>query len=144
MADQAKGIALAYLRLSDFAVVQHKQGPGWRWTEFEALPVVWFDGLAPIITEAEQEEVWPQGLLDANIAVVPKVDGDATARWPAAFVCSSVVGWCWASADFSPSWRSSVDAWYTTTLYLEGASFGAVDSDVHVFVANVVESLDNC
>ena len=38
--------------------------------------------------------------------------------------------------------RSSVEAWYTTSLDIEEVLSGVVDSDVHLFVADVVESFD--
>ena len=37
-----------------------------------------FDGLARILYKVEDLGVWPDGLLDAYIAMIPKVDGDAT------------------------------------------------------------------
>ena len=65
----------------------------------------------------------------------------------------------WASArmgqleDWFRSWvpdsvfcagggRSSVEAWYTTALDIEEVLSGVVESDVHLFVANVVTSFD--
>ena len=51
---------------------------GWGWREFKVLPVSWFDGLARILTCVEDFGVWPDGLLDAYIAMIPKVDGDVT------------------------------------------------------------------
>ena len=38
--------------------------------------------------------------------------------------------------------RSSVEAWYTTALDIEEVLSGCVDSDVHLFVADVVKSFD--
>ena len=51
-------------------------GGGWR--ELQVLPVSWYDGLARILTKVEDTGVWPDGLLDAYIAMIPKTDGDAT------------------------------------------------------------------
>ena len=51
---------------------------GWGWREFKALPVSWFDGLARIFSKVEDTGVWPEGLLDAYIALIRKTDGDAT------------------------------------------------------------------
>ena len=53
---------------------------GWRWgwREFKALPASWFDGLARILSKVEATVVWPEGLLDVYIAVIPDIDGDAT------------------------------------------------------------------
>ena len=38
--------------------------------------------------------------------------------------------------------RSSVDAWYSTSLDIEEAVSGVVDGEVHLFVADVVTSFD--
>ena len=54
----------------------------------------------------------------------------------------------WASVrlmhlnEWSGGGRSSVEAWYTTALDLEESLSGALDSDVHIFVADVVKSFD--
>ena len=64
---------------------------------------------------------------------------------------------CWLSIVFGlllfKSWvpdsvysagggRSSVEAWYTTAQDIEEVLSGAVDSDVHLFVADVNKSFD--
>ena len=51
---------------------------GWAWNEIKALPLPWFSGLAILLEFVETTGVWPQGLLDAYIAMIPKVDGDFT------------------------------------------------------------------
>ena len=51
---------------------------GWAWRELKVLLVAWYDGLARILTRVEEIGVWPDGLLDAYIATIPKADGDAT------------------------------------------------------------------
>ena len=48
------------------------------WREFKSLPFAWFDKLAKILSLVKSSGVWPDGILDAYIAVIPKVDGDAT------------------------------------------------------------------
>ena len=40
--------------------------------------MVWIDWLAFILSRIEHDGVWPDGLLDAFLAVIPKADGDAT------------------------------------------------------------------
>ena len=50
---------------------------GWGWRELKVLPVSWFDELARILTKVEDLGVWPDGLLDAYITMIPKTDGDA-------------------------------------------------------------------
>ena len=51
---------------------------GWGWRELKFLLVSWYGELAPILTKVEDVGVWPDGLLDAYIAMIPKTDGDAT------------------------------------------------------------------
>ena len=51
---------------------------GWAWNELKALPLPWFFGLAILLELVETSGVWPQGLLDAYIAMIPKGDGDST------------------------------------------------------------------
>ena len=48
------------------------------WRELKVCLVSWFDELARIITKVEDLGIWPDGLLDAYIAMIPKADGDAT------------------------------------------------------------------
>ena len=125
--------------------------------EIEALPVPWFDGFARTLTKVEEVGVWPEGLLDANIAMIPKVDGGATPPNQRPLCVRLVVYRIWASArtthleDWFRSWvpqsvhsagggRSSVEAWYTTALDIAEVLSDAVDSYVHVFVADVIDS----
>ena len=49
---------------------------GWKWRELKVLPVSWYDELARILTKVEDVGVWPDGLLDAYVAMIPKTDGD--------------------------------------------------------------------
>ena len=51
---------------------------GWAWNEIKALPLPWFSGLAILVGLVESTGTWPQGLLDASIAMIPKADGDST------------------------------------------------------------------
>ena len=66
------------------ADVVHRKGvsagglDGWGWRELKVLPVSWFDELARILTKVEDLGVWPDGLLDAYITMIPKTDGNAT------------------------------------------------------------------
>ena len=50
----------------------------WAWNEIKALPLPWFSGLAILLELVESTGTWPQGPLDAYIAMIPKADGDAT------------------------------------------------------------------
>ena len=71
---------------------------GWGWRELKVLPVSWYDELARILSKVEDTGVWPDGLLDAYIAMIPKTDGDATllGQRPLSFLL--VVYRIWASA----------------------------------------------
>ena len=45
---------------------------GWAWNEIKALPLPWFSGLAVLLELVETTGIWPQGLLDAYIAMIPE------------------------------------------------------------------------
>ena len=62
------------------------------------MPVSWYDGLARILTKIEDSGVWPDGLLDAYIAMIPKVDGDAAPLGQRPLSVLPVVYRIWASA----------------------------------------------
>ena len=56
---------------------------GWGWNELKALPLSWFVGLAWVLRLVEDTGTWPEeGLLDAYITMIPKVDGDSTPPSP--------------------------------------------------------------
>ena len=122
---------------------------GCRWRELKVLPVSWFDELARILTKVEDLGVWPDGLLDAYITMIPKTDGDSTPLGQRPLSVLPVVYRIGVSVrmvqlqDWFRSWvpdsvysagggRRSVEAWYTA----------ALDSDIHLFVADVVKSFD--
>ena len=132
---------------------------GWGWRELKVLPVAWFDGLASVLSKVEEIGVWPDGLLDAFFAMMPKTDGDATLLGQRPLGVLPVVHRIWASArmvqheDWFRYWvpgsvfsaghgRGSVEAWYTTALDIEEVLFGATDSDVPPFEADVIKSFD--
>ena len=147
-----------------FEVVKRKSSTagsldGWGWRELKVLPVAWFDGLARILTRVEEIGVWPDGLLDAYITMIPKVDGDATPLGQRPLTVLPVVYRIWASAGmlqlepwfrgWVPSCvlsagggRSSVQAWFTTALDIEEVLSGIIEGDVHIFVADVIKFFD--
>ena len=128
------------------------------WRELKVLPVAWFDGLAKILTKVEDLGVWLDGLLDAYIAMIPKVDGDATPLGQRPLSVLPVIYRIWASArmlQLEPwfrSWvpfcvfsagcgRSSIQAWFTTALDIEEVLSGVVQDDVHIFFLLMLLSL---
>ena len=132
---------------------------GWGWRELKVLPVSWYDELARILTLVEDTGVWPDGLLDAYIAMILKVDGDATPLGQRPPSVVPIACRIWASVtmlqqeDWFRSWApdsvfsagggsSSVEAWYTAALDVEEVLSGAAFSDVHLFVADVIKSFD--
>ena len=132
---------------------------GWGWRELKVLLVSWYDGLARILTRIEETGVWPDGLLDAYITMIPKAGGDATPLGQRPLSVLPVVYRLWAStrmwqlADWFQSWvrasvfsagggRGSVEAWYTSSLDIEEVLAGVAGSHVHLFVADVVKSFD--
>ena len=132
---------------------------GWSWRELRVLLVAWFDGLARILSKVDGVGVWLVALLDACIALITKTVGDATPLGQRPLCVLLVVYRIGDSArmgqpeDWFRSWvpdsvlsagggHSSVEAWYTTALDIEDVFSGAVDSDIHLFVADVIESFD--
>ena len=80
---------------------------GWRWRDIEALPLSWFSWLAVVLSRVELDGVLPQSLLDAYIAVIPKVDGDATPIGQRPLCVLPVVSRLWASARLR-----HLEAWF--------------------------------
>ena len=60
----------------------------------KALPLPWFSGLAILLELVESTGSWPQGLLDAYIAMIPKADGDSTPSGQRPSVCSRLCTGC--------------------------------------------------
>ena len=115
--------------------------------------------LVRILAKVEELGVWPEGLLDAYIAMIPEVGADSTPLGQRPLSVLPVVYRIWASARMQQlegwfqSWvfssvysagngRSSVEAWYATSLDIEEVPAGAVDTHVHIFVADVIKSFD--
>ena len=132
---------------------------GWAWNEIKALSLSWFVGLALVLRQIEAAGKWPQGLLDAKIAMIPKAEGDSTPLGQRPLCVLPVVYRLRASVrlahlkEWFSSWVpdcvfsagkgvSSVDAWYATSIDIEEVLCHARHSDFHVFVADVVKSFD--
>ena len=78
---------------------------GWAWNEVEALPLPWFSGLAILLEMVEATGVWPQWLLDAFLAMIPKADGDSTLLWERPLSVLPVVYRLWASLRLGRLWE---------------------------------------
>ena len=70
---------------------------GWGRRKLKALPPLRFDGLARILRVVEESGVWPDGLLDAKIAMMPKSGEDATPLGQRPLCVLPVVYGIWAS-----------------------------------------------
>ena len=83
---------------------------GWEWRDLKAFPVAWFDWLADVLSGVELDGVWPEGLLDAYITMIPKADGDAAPLGQRPLCVLPVVYRIWASVrlrhldDWLRSW----------------------------------------
>ena len=125
----------------------------------KVLPVSWFDELARILPKVEDLGVWPEGLLDAYTAMIPKTNGDATPLGQRPLSVLPIVYRIWASARMGQldgwfkSWvldsvfsagggRGSVEAWFSSALDIEEVLAGATDFDNHLYVADVIKSFD--
>ena len=91
--------------------------------------------------------------------MIPKTDGDSTALGQRPLSVLPIVYRIWASARTRQldGWfkslvpdsvlsagggRGSVEAWYISALDIEEVLTGASDSDVHLFIADVIKSFD--
>ena len=132
---------------------------GWAWNEVKALPLPWFSGLAILLELVETTGTWPQGLLDAYIAMIPKADGDSTFPGQRPLSVLQVVYRLWASLrlghlrEWVEGWLpksvyslgnglSSVEAWFSTALDIEDVLSGTGGDQLHVMVADVIKSFD--
>ena len=132
---------------------------GWAWNEIKALPLPWFPGLAILLELVESTGTWPQGLLDAYIAMIPKADGDSTPLGQRPLSVLPVVYRLWASLrlghlrEWVEGWLpksvyslgnglSSVEAWFSTALDIEEVLSGTGGDQLHVMVADVIKSFD--
>ena len=112
-----------------------------------------------VLRQVETVGQWPQGLLDAYIAMIPKAEGDSTPIGQRPLCVLPVVYRLWASVrlahlkEWFSSWISdsvfsagkgvsSVDAWYATSIDIEEVLSHVRHSDFHIFVADVVKSFD--
>ena len=111
-------------------------------------PLLGLDGLATVLNKVEEDGVWPEGLLDASIAMISKTDGGASPLSHRTLYVLTVVKWLWASVrlatlgEWFASWvfLSSVLLVRAVLLQMVVSLSGIVDSDVHIFVADVVKS----
>ena len=132
---------------------------GWAWNEIKALPLPWFSGLAILLDLVESTGTWPQVLLDAYIAKIPKEDGDSSPLGQRPISVLPVVYRLWASLrlghlrEWVDEWLprsvyslgnglSSVEAWFSTALDIEEVLSGTGDHQLHVMVADVIKSFD--
>ena len=102
--------------------------------------------------------MWPEGILDACIAVICKPDGDATHLWwplcflPVVFRLRASArmhqlehwfqSWVLASVFGAGGGKSLVEAWYSIALDIEEVLSGAVNHHVHLFFVDVGKSFD--
>ena len=107
----------------------------------------------------ETSGIWPQGLLDAYIAMIPKADGDSSPLGQRPLSVLPVVYRLWASLrlghlrELVEGWLRksvfslgnglySVEAWFSTALHIEEVLSGTGGEQLHVMVADVIKSLD--
>ena len=78
---------------------------GWAWNEIRALLLPWFSGLAILLELVETTGVWPQEMLDAYVAMIPKADGNSAplGQRPLS-VCSAS---CLQAVGFAQAWSSA-------------------------------------
>ena len=100
---------------------------GWAWNEIKALPLPWFSGLAILLELVESTGTWPQGLLDAYIAMIPKADGDSTPLGQRPLSVLPVVYRLWASLRLGHL-REWVEGWLPKSVYSFGNGLSSVEA----------------
>ena len=114
--------------------------------------------MAILLELVETSGVWPQGLLDAHIAMIRKAGGDSTPLGQRPLGVLPIVYRLWASLRLGHlrEWvegslpesvfslcngLSLVEAWFSTVLDIEEVLSGGGDQ-LHVVVADVIKSFD--
>ena len=100
---------------------------GWAWNEIKALSLSWFVGLALVLRQIEAAGKWPQGLLDAYIAMIPKAEGDSTPLGQRPLCVLPVVYRLWASVRLAhlKDWFCS---WVPDSVLSAGKGVSSVDA----------------
>ena len=100
---------------------------GWAWNEVKALSLALvlgsgysFGGLLSLTG------IWPQGLLDAYIAMIPKADGDSTPLGQRPLSVLPVVYRLWASLRLGHL-REWVEGWLPKSVYSLGNGLSSVE-----------------
>ena len=122
-------VALPRLSGEMLAEVVHRKGAtagssdGWSWRELKALADSWFDGLARILSKVEDTGFWPECLLDAEIAIIPETDGDATPLGQRPLSVLPIAYRIWASARMGQleEWFQS---WVPDSVFGAGCGWG--------------------
>ena len=99
---------------------------GWAWNEVKALPLPWFSGLAILLKLVVTIGVWPRGLLDAYIAMIPKplVVYRLWASLRLGHLHEWVEGWLPKSVFSLGNGLASVEAWFSTALDIQEVQSG--------------------
>ena len=97
-------------------ITEKSTAGGLAWNELKALPLPWFSGLAILLELVETNGVWPQGLLDAYIAMIPKANGGSTPLGQRPLSVLLVVYRLWASLRFGHL-RDWVEGWLPESVF---------------------------
>ena len=113
----------------------------WAWNEVGALPLPWFSGLAVLLGLVESTGNWPQGLLDAYIAMIPKADGDSTPLGQRPLSVLPNVYKLWALGICGGGLKGWLPV-SSTALDIEKVDSDTCGYQLHVVVADVIKSFD--
>ena len=100
---------------------------GWAWNEIKALPLPWFSGLAILLELVETSGIWPQGLLDDYISMIPKADGGSTLLGQRPLSVLPVVYRLWASLRLGHL-REWVEVWLPKSVFILGNGLSSVEA----------------
>ena len=99
---------------------------GWAW-KIKALSLSWFVGLAFVLRQIETLGQWPQGLLDAYIAMIPKAEGDSTPIGQRPLCALPLVYRLWASVRLTHH-RKWFSSWFPDSVFSAGKGVSSVDA----------------
>ena len=93
---------------------------GWGGRELKVLPA----SARTLSSKVEENGVWPEGLLDAHMAMIPKTDGDATLTWASGHTFFGAS----ASMGQLEDWFQS---WVPGSVFSAGGGRSSVEVSVH-------------
>ena len=97
------------------------------WRDLKAFPEAWFDWLAVVLSRVELDGIWPEGLFDAYVTMIPRADATPLGQRPLSVL--PVVYRIWASVRLRHlnGWLRS---WLPLSVFSAGCGRGSVEPGI--------------